>query len=321
MARYIFHLGYPKTGTTYLQRKLFTQLAGTYAVITPEFENLGVTIQKLKSQIQSNTLPADLRGKIGDRPLLFSIEGLLFDPIQQFAQPETRRARFDTALQGLRRLAADAPETEIAIVLYLRAQAELVHSLYAESKTYHFDPVPGLDTLDGFARAVMTPAQGPTDAGWYFDFANTLREIRAVFPHAALHLRFYENLSEAPEAEVAFWSELTGQPLQHVQGRDNARARADGAKTADPNSLHVHIVRLKKRFLPGLKLPNRLKFIVRDLLRKIGRGDSMAIVMAPETAAAISACFAPANAALADLGHPVPPELAPLYLATAEDRT
>jgi hypothetical protein len=47
----------------------------------------------------------------------------------------------------------------------------------------------------------------------------------------------------------------------------------------------------------------------------------MAIVMAPETAAAISACFAPANAALADLGHPVPPELAPLYLATAEDRT
>ena len=303
-----------------MQRKLFTQLAGSYAIITPEFENLDVTIQKLKSQIQSNTLAADLPRKIAGRPLLFSIEGLLFDPIQQFTQPATRRARFDTALQGLRSLAVGATENDIAIVLYLRAQAELLHSLYAESKTYHFDPIPGLDTLDGFARAVMTPAQGPSDAGWYFDFANTLREIRTVFPQAALHLRFYENLSDAPEAEVAFWSELTGRPLQHVQGRDNARARSDGAKITDPSSVHVHIVRLKKRFLPGLKLPNRPKFIIRDLLRKIGRGERAAIVMAPETAKAVSAWFAPANAALADLGHPVPRELAPLYLGTARDR-
>ena len=54
-----------------------------------------------------------------------------------------------------------------------------------------------MDTLDGFARAVMTPAQGPSDAGWYFDFANTFLRNHRSFLHCG------STKMIAPEAEVS----------------------------------------------------------------------------------------------------------------------
>lgn len=314
LPRFIFHLGYPKTGTTYLQRKIFSQLVDYYAVVTPEFENLGVTIQRLKMQIQTCSLPGGFSAKLAERSLLLSIEGLLFDPIRQFHEQANCRPSFSTALNGLREITLQAPDHQIAIVLYLRAQPELVHSLYAESKTYFFDAVDGLNTLDDYANAVMSRATGPEDAGWYLDFNKTISEIRVVFPDAALHVRFYESLSDYPEDEVVFWSQLTETPLKYMSGRENARAQSEGIKIADPRSLHLPIFKLKKLIAPNLKVPNRLKFKIRDFLRAIGRGESPVITMPESTRERLATYFAQMNVSLVASGVSIPDYLLPFYV-------
>ncbi|WP_284123832.1 hypothetical protein [Parerythrobacter aestuarii] len=313
MPKYIFHLGYPKTGTTYLQRRIFSQLAGQQVVITPESENIGMSIQALKSQIQRDEVSEKFFDNLGDRNLLLSIEGMLFDPIQQFHRPEQRRPKFPAALRGIRSIISRNPGTDAALVVTLRAQPSLLHSLYAESATYHFNPI-GLDTIEAYAQAVMDSSEGPHQAGWYYNFDNTLAEIRAELPDIPLHVRYYEELGNNPAGEIAFWSELTGRTLEHVQGRDNTRAQGEGIKRADPRSLHVPIINLKTKLAPGLKLPNKMRFFVRDTLKKIGRGESYDITLSDELEGRLFAHFSKLNADLSALGVNPPESIAHLYL-------
>lgn len=273
MARFILHLGYPKTGTTYLQRKIFTQLKNSFVVITPEFENCDVNIKRLKHDIQHGSVPEKVRQKFTGHDVLFSLEGLLFDSIRNMKDGRFAPMSWSGALEGLRFLTVDIASENIAIVLYLRRQDELLHSLYAESKIFHFNQSIELDTLEKYVDAVIAEDQTPEDPGYYYNFNNTLEEIKKVFPDSALHVRFYEDLDRNPEGEIAFWRELCDLPLHLVAGKENARRTEGGEKLTDHhNWLRYTLLRLKNKYFPALKLPNKLSRFIEISFNKLTLG-------------------------------------------------
>jgi hypothetical protein len=308
----IFHLGYPKTGTTYLQRRVFSQLADRYAVVTPEFQNCGINIKRFKLAVQRGNVPERFRSRLSGKDVLISIEGLLFDPIRNVGRDRSAGFAFRSALAGLRSLVADAG-AQPTIVIYLRAQDELIHSLYAESKTFHFDRIPELDTFPKYVDAVLAPAREPGDAGFFYDFNNTLAQIRETFPDCELKIRFHEDLESSPRGEITFWSAIAGHALTYVDARDNSRRADAHIRATDPrNGLRFAVIGLKNRLLPNVKLPNRIGFAVKRLLRALPAHEPELIVMSAGLRSQIRRKFCPLNQR-APLQCAIPPHLHATY--------
>ncbi len=315
MARFVLHLGYPKTGTTYLQRKIFPQLADSFTVITPEFENCGVHVRRLKYAIQHNSVSEKMRQKFIGHDVLFSIEGLLFDPMRNVKDGRFMPVSWPHALEGIRFLSGDLADENIDIVIYLRQQDELLHSLYAESKTFHFNQSVELDTLEKYIDAVIDEDQTPDDPGYYYNFNNTLDEIKKVFPNNTLYVRFFENLERNPEGEAAFWSELCGRSLHFVSGKENTRRLGEDEKLADQNNwLRFTLLRFKNKYFPALKLPNKLSRFIEKSLSKIASGKQESIQMTSEMRLRLRTKFSYLNARQ-PVGSLIPLHLRQDYLA------
>ena len=306
----ILHLGYPKTGTTFLQRKLFPQLSLTHAVITPEFENCGVNIKSLKQKIQTGAPHKACSPAISKRPLLFSMEGLLFDAIRGENGGKFVPKSFIQALSGLKAFCVSNEARHIEIVLCVRRQDELIHSLFAESKTFYFNQIPQMHSLLEYVDAVLQSDHTPKQPGYYYHFTNAVKDVRQAFPDSPIHIRFYEALSDDLASEVEFWSKLTGASFQAVEGRENSRRVDEHSKSTDPESLRTHAVRLKNRYLPGMKLPNRASQIARHVLDKVQFKTPEIIAIDHELRSRIRAHFLASNLALAaeveTNGHALP---------------
>ena len=100
MTKAILHLGYPKTGTTYLQEKIFVQASNGMVVVSPTFENCGINIKSFKRQVSGGQVGADSRRKVLSRPLLLSIEGFVFDALRFVVGNLLCPADFPLALKG-----------------------------------------------------------------------------------------------------------------------------------------------------------------------------------------------------------------------------
>ena len=279
MKHAIFHFGYPKTGTTYLQRKIFTQLSEQYFIVTPEFENLGINIKSFRKSVQDGH--GTLKGidQVRTKPFLLSMEGFLFDAMRYVHENEFRPTNFEHAQQGMRALCDEADPEKISIVIYLRRQDQLIHSLYAESYTFYFRFVEDFNTLEKYSEAVMASAASKEHCGFYYDYTNTINSIRKNWPDSSIHVRFYENLSENPASEIDFWQNLTGEKIQHIKGRDNVRQSAKDEKKADANSIRVQAVHLKNKYLPNLKLPNKASQFAKKALSSVQFGEADTIIM------------------------------------------
>jgi len=280
MNRFILHLGYPKTGTTYLQRKIFSQLIDSFIVITPESENCKVNIKRLMYAIHGGTVPEKTRNKFAGHNVLLSLEGLLLESMRNIRNGRFAPMSWLLALEGLQSFASDIANEDFSIVLYLRQQDELLHSLYAESKTFHFSQCTELDTLEKYVNAVIAEDQISDSPGYHYDFNNTVDEIKKSFPNNNLHIRFFEDLERNPEEEIAFWSELCGQPLHLVTGKENARRMGNDEKLADQNNwFRFTLLRFKNKYLPALKLPSKLSLVIKKVLSKTATAEQESIMM------------------------------------------
>lgn len=306
----ILHLGYPKTGTTFLQRKLFPQLAQTHTVVTPEFENCRINIKLLKQEIQNGAVHSKMSPEACSRPILFSMEGLLFDAMRGESSGRYAPRNFASGLIGLKSLCPDVLEKDIAIVLYLRRQDELIHSLFAESKTFFFNHISSMRTLEAYVATVLACDSRPEDPGYYYHYSNTLQEIKKVFPESRIHVRFYERLSDALPTEILFWQQLTGFQFDGIEGRENGRRLDGNRKIADPKSLRVPVVRWKNKYLPTIKLPNKASRLAEDVLNRFRYGSPDIIELGDALRHSIRLHFADSNrqlnAVLDTLGTSLP---------------
>jgi len=313
MSHVIIHLGYPKTGTTYLQRKIFSQLRSEYSIVTPEFQNIGINIRRLMYSVESNTVDdSQIRSLSNGKNGLISLEGLLLESMRTIEHGNYVRKPLLKSLYGLRELTKNF--SEITIVIYVRIQDELIHSLYVESKIFHFDGCKKLNTLEKYINSVIKD----NDVGFYYNFSNAIKEIREVFSTDCINIRFYEDLKCNLDAEIEFWQSLTGINLDVVGGGENIRSVREGVKVADSrNAIKYFLIESKRKYFPGFKLPNNFSKLLRRAISKFDSNAKEEIKMSFVDRKIINDHFACMNSS-DEFSHFIPEHLVSLYCKGSE---
>lgn len=201
--RFILHCGWPKTGSTSLQKHVFPNLKGIRYLgktpfsetrIFPEFTHLvcfasDAYFEKNVDQFHDSIVRQEREkfGEIGAEPLLFSDEAIfssLLDPVDH----------------GWRGISVTSPSLiaerlhklesswgiDLEILWVERDPADLLHSHFAQD--YHvFEKIPAIDTLEKYIRLGLSPAGG-VDLGFDSLRPNRLYDkVREYFAEAKLH--------------------------------------------------------------------------------------------------------------------------------------
>lgn len=184
--QHVIHVGYHKTGTTWLQRDVFPTVQG--AVFLPPLHRAGDVYRPLLHNLvnRDHFLSTTFRAALAEqgRPAVISYEALVGSPWGEGHDPYTRAAR----------LAEVAPGAKIIITL--RNRDELSKSLYAQyvNEGGHLRPVE-------FDRSVLSHA--------YLDSDAAVARFESLFPQV-LVLQ-YDQLRRDPVAavdEIASFAEV-----------------------------------------------------------------------------------------------------------------
>ena len=254
----ILHLGYPKTGTTYLQRRVIRQLSESHAIITPEFENCGVNIRKFMRDVHLGKSSRLNKKGIGDRDLVISLEGFLLESMRRVRAGRFCPASLKISLAGLKLLADDLQAEKVDVVVYFRRQDQLIHSVYAESNAFHFARCERLNSLEKYTSAVVSSNSQLSHPGYLYNFNNFFIDLLEEFSGQDTHARFYENLRDVPLQEIEFWSVLAGRPLINDITFENVRTVDRRRKSTDQsNWVKYFLLVLKDKYFSNIKLSNQ----------------------------------------------------------------
>ena len=196
MPRFVLHVGYPKTGTTFLQQSVFAQLD---AVL-----NLGRPLD----MYNADTLGLRRGILVDPAPDLDAIAETMRTDVRQRAADGDRRVavlsdeHFSTAALTST-MATQPPETVFArlratfpdarVLFVLRRQADLVRS-------QHTNELRVARTRRGLA-AWLAEERARADGGVFraFDFERTAEVAASHFGADRLHVLLYEDLVHAPD--------------------------------------------------------------------------------------------------------------------------
>jgi hypothetical protein len=274
-----FHIGFPKTGTTTF-----------YKYIAPQLRNISVFIPNNSQEIQKSCLGKDeysqslklkkfletfLYIKDGHEEAIQILQSAEFDKVflstvnlmasQFFEGLYTKPGRYvDAPLIAERIHEALSDHFDVKILISVRAQADWIHSAFAE--WHNLLPyASGGGNFQDFIR--LCSAKGsPQRAALDYHSLGTIFEER--FGIGNVSFVFYEELKIDPSryfSRIASWlgSSLTNEALNSV-ARANNRSVSSGGKKTDVGSLLLFLFSLKMRFLPNvrLNLADRAPFIV-----------------------------------------------------------
>lgn len=166
----IIHLGFPKTGTSYLQKNIFTRLDGvnflgrldnsysngalglknfvSFLLFMPEDAFLN-RLPQMEEVLLNNQLHLEKNGN-GITNILLSDEALIFRTIDPFGI--RWHGKFSGCIDRLLRrlkIFADYSGFDLKLILTLRHQADLIHSLYCE-RYYVYRKMSDIDTFSKY---------------------------------------------------------------------------------------------------------------------------------------------------------------------------
>lgn len=175
--QHVIHVGYHKTGTTWLQRDVFPSVQG--AVFLPPPTHPGDVYRPLLHNLVSHDyfLATTFHAALAEqpRPVLISYEALVGSPWGEGHDPDTRATRLAEVVPGAR------------IIVTLRSRDELAKSLYAQ-----YVNEGGHLRAGAFERTVLSDA--------YLDSDAAVARFKSLFPHV-LALE-YDQICRDPLAAV-----------------------------------------------------------------------------------------------------------------------
>jgi hypothetical protein len=315
----VVHIGYPKTATTSLQKTVFPHLQDQ------GIDYLGLHFEARGRRLTNNPakdLLDDLEARSAEElhlhgarlsayaveparsdTCLLSHEGFLFHCIR--GEVDGGEMRVEKLRELLERLAVVLDDIELTLLLVVRRQDELLHSLYAQAYSHFFRRVPELASFDTFLSQ-LAPESKYAHIFTPLYYAKTLDLCREVFPTAGLEVIPYELMvgdSQRFVSELARAVGVEAPPLLEI-GRENVRAQGRDQKTSRRIPAHERVGRhlLRKLDSQGA-LAQTLKTLGRALTRAaFGRGQTAeTISISAEQRALIMQRFAPDNRRLAEL--------------------
>jgi len=274
------HPGYPKTGTTTLQRDAFPHICRAngwmYFGKTYGANGASTTSQSVRTfqhailtgdfPLAAAALEPGLSDAIEDQTLFISNEEFIMKSFRDgFDGKRPVHRNYRMTISHFRDLFDDS-NTLIRLILVLRRQSELVPSLYAQGYQHFYRYIPSLATPDRFVASLCSSSE--YDALFlplYFDrIVSTTREI---FGDANVLILPFELLESDPDQFFSTISRWTGADctVPTLETR-NRRREGETWKTRDVNLLAKtrRIRRRARGFVPG-----SIRSTLRRLLRSI----------------------------------------------------
>lgn len=172
MLEIILHLGYPKTGTTSLQKHVFPNLEGIiylgkyyhedsdqafYFFQGKKINSFSVLLKVLKNS-------EGLKGKflISNEDIVYN---LLRENILSINTSKEKVFEFYSYIKNITQC------TNLGIILGIRDQAELIHSIYAQSYYAYFGSIKEVNTYSKFVPIFLK------NKGWILNYSDFISEI------------------------------------------------------------------------------------------------------------------------------------------------
>lgn len=277
------HVGFPKTGTTALQRNVLQRCAGTRYSGKPGVDPLVRDITDLDDPAWEAQLEATFRrtARLFCGPegrVVLSDEELVVGSLHGSARPDTICGRLHLLF----------PQATVLIVL--RSQLTLLCSLYGYAMTMPGTPTVSFDTwLDGL-RSASSAGRGLH----LFNYDAAVDHYVRRFGRDRVEVLFHEDFVASP---AAFIADVAG-----ILGVDTAAAALLPNPTVNgrPSRRLVQAIKLAERHPWAGRAVAALPAASRErLAAAIGRGPALATRYSADTMAHVSGYYAASNARLA----------------------
>jgi hypothetical protein len=247
MTRKLFlHIGYPKTGTTALQTEIFPSLRehGFYYAGNDE-PTCASTARSFAASVHNPesdfTLPVTEAENF-----LISCESITADCLKYIDNAGKFTPHDPAGLAARCRQAGTVFNPDnIRIIVTLRKQGELSHSLYAQSYTHFFSRDPAMMQFSQYAARLLA---GSGIAAAY-DFHAITQELVKEFGRSNVLVLFHEDMVADPGRYLDELSGFIGQPLPAELPAVNVRLGSNGRHT-QTSSLYEEFAMLAKKHLP-----------------------------------------------------------------------
>ena len=278
----ILHLGFPKTGTTTLQKWVFPRIpdinyVGRYYGATEPWQT---NLEKLPQQfkVEGAKSPDELENRIkiaGDAlrktlensqiPTLFSAEGTLGQCLApypgMFSHNRFKPApRLEEVLLHVKSICDEAGVNSPKLIFTMRRQDELLSSFYAEAFMDRYSRVQQTSTFDGFLNSIFSDEQIiDTNALYSCRLEDKCRE---VFENLDLKFLSFNSLKNDLNGFSKELAEFIGtDPLPIIKLLETATPEnvrrgvisEDGLKIRRKNATY-YMDQMKKKFLPARSL-------------------------------------------------------------------
>lgn len=208
------HLGYPKTGTTSLQSYFFPEVCEVngWLYFGKRYDANGTT--NLSSSVKDfidiirfsdeKTL-RERRSEIIEQyfgeaheTIIFSAETFIFDSFRyKIVKGKLTTLNLTKSLKNLSVIFCEGPEFDTRVILALRAQRQLIPSLYAEVYMDFYRKIPELCTPTRFVSASLNGGGGLFSSG-AFNYLNVVDELSALFGDDRVVMLMYEHMKQNP---------------------------------------------------------------------------------------------------------------------------
>lgn len=252
MMSLFLHVGYPKTGTSSLQRNLFGGHSQIFS-LRSQIDNLSQVRKAIcrGPNAQLAHYRASLAPVIGSAPVetaVFSEEGFT----SNFANAADEGVN---AGDVARRLATVFPpdDYDTRVLLTIRKQQDILKSAY--TFWYHLYEEMGYETLDALVAAGVEGSEPARGILAWFRYANTVNAYVEAFGKDRVSVLLYERFDTEPRSFLTDLSHRLGVDVNEALRLMNERLTYNASRTGDtyyqPTRIYHVLSSLKSTYLPN----------------------------------------------------------------------
>ena len=199
------HIGYPKTGTTLLQKKIYPKIE-KIEYIGKEYSNKNILdrykesfridiniINFLRKIKFNNSIPKIVLKK--ETSYLLSEESIIFETLRPHNGNECYLKEHYLIIEAIEKI-FPKKEYDVHLIFTIRNQVELIQSIYPESYYHHYRKCKKLNTFKKFYEFICNKE---TKLHHSMDFYETILEYEKNFTTEKIHILLYEDLKKNPK--------------------------------------------------------------------------------------------------------------------------
>jgi hypothetical protein len=284
MKKKIFiHVGYPKTGTTTLQKHFFPKieeiqyLGKRYRGKEPflfEQSVINTLIFNKFDTIHFDAIQAVFDEVIYGNCSILSEESILFNSLRTSRIGYSDITPLPSEIAKNFREAFHEEKFDVNIIFSIRKQDEMVTSLYAQSYTHYYAKYKAYDTFEKFLSLFLNQQTHPFR--YALDYNAVIGEFQALFGKKNIHVMVFEKLQKKPEQFYQNLCQILGVDFDKYSNvlsakQENRRSTDVSYKKTRPMSLYHFLLAMKRKYFD---IPVKLTEKQTDWLKSIRVGNN-----------------------------------------------